>query len=256
MCACLCDVPRSRSQEVRLNDIAAVELMEIIGRGGQVRACCRRVSGVLQACAYSDLCMLGAGALQPFWCCTGTLAAAPHEALRRLRRNQCRVFAPSVSTCTSWRVSTAFAAHVRIPTHAYSGAVWAGFILLFINTYTHVHTQGVVFRGTVHGIEAAIKVISHRDEADEAAAAKAAAKAAAAAASAASSIEGFPAAGGTDSPAAAAAAAAAGQLGGLTAGQLAVDSPLMDEARMRERKRTLLRDALELAVTSTIRCVC
>ncbi|EFJ47836.1 hypothetical protein VOLCADRAFT_104919 [Volvox carteri f. nagariensis] len=80
--------------------------------------------------------------------------------------------------------------------------------------------QGVVFRGMVHGIEAAIKVISHREDAEGAANAKSAAAAAAAAA-------GTP--------------------------PRTLESPMVvDEARMRERKRNLLRDALELAVTTTI----
>ncbi|KXZ53518.1 hypothetical protein GPECTOR_7g968 [Gonium pectorale] len=120
--------------------------------------------------------------------------------------------------------------------------------------------QGVVFRGTVHGIEAAVKVISHRDDAEATpatpsapptpaavAAAKAGAAGAAAAAAANDGTGSEAAAAAAIAAAAAAAAAANGPAGGGS-----IDSQMVDEARMRERKRTLLRDALELAVTSTI----
>ncbi|GIL56370.1 hypothetical protein Vafri_11740, partial [Volvox africanus] len=87
--------------------------------------------------------------------------------------------------------------------------------------------QGVVFRGLVHGIEAAVKVISHRDEADDAAS--------------------------KSMPAAATTTDRRATGGGGGGGPAALESPLVvDEARMRERKRNLLRDALELAVTITI----
>lgn len=78
-----------------------------------------------------------------------------------------------------------------------------------------------MFRGTVHGIEAAVKVISHKVN--------------------------------DDKPDAVAKAKANGE-GGGAAGEFppAGDSTRYDEARMRERKRALLRDAHELAVTSTI----
>ncbi|GLC58935.1 hypothetical protein PLESTB_001419100 [Pleodorina starrii] len=101
--------------------------------------------------------------------------------------------------------------------------------------------QGVVFRGVVHGVEAAIKVISHRDDAEEAATAGG----------------GGGGGGGADKRAGGGEGSTrAGQAGGGggAAASAALDSPMcfVDEARMRERKRNLLRDALELAVTSTI----
>ncbi|GLI60103.1 hypothetical protein VaNZ11_002145 [Volvox africanus] len=87
--------------------------------------------------------------------------------------------------------------------------------------------QGVVFRGLVHGIEAAAKVISHRDEADDVAS--------------------------KSMPAVATTTDRRATGGGGGGGPAALESPLIvDEARMRERKRNLLRDALELAVTITI----
>lgn len=79
--------------------------------------------------------------------------------------------------------------------------------------------QGVVFRGTLHSIEAAVKVISNRDRDD------------------------------------AAVGAGAGQQEPQQHSQ-ALGSPeyaaSCDEQVLRERKRGLLRDALELAVTSSI----
>ncbi|GIM06686.1 hypothetical protein Vretimale_10969, partial [Volvox reticuliferus] len=102
--------------------------------------------------------------------------------------------------------------------------------------------QGVVFRGMVHGIEAAAKVISHRDEPDDAAG-----KSMPGAAGAATTTDRRATGGG------------GGGGGGGTGGgggggaPAALESPIVaDEARMRERKRNLLRDALELAVTITI----
>lgn len=109
--------------------------------------------------------------------------------------------------------------------------------------------QGVVFRGTLNGIEAAIKVISHRE--DSLLAAKAAAAAAAAGQqqqqpSAPAGAGGTPASAPIAIPseagaAAAAAAAAAASAAAVEEGQL-----------LRERKRNMLRDALELAVTSSL----
>ncbi len=95
--------------------------------------------------------------------------------------------------------------------------------------------QGVVFRGVVHGIEAAVKVISHREEADAAAANK---SAPGSSAGDKRSMAGGTAGDGSNRPRIAAPAA--------------LESPMVDETRMRERKRNLLRDALELAVTTTI----